>query len=129
MSNKTTAIYDFIVSNDLDIFAVTESWMKGKGNDKVERIYEHEILPKTHHMINMPRPDGRKGGGIAVFHRKELRIEVLESSGTSSKQFKYSVCLVKIFFIKLWDLVSFCVSCHNLSCKVVGSCVIMYVLS
>ena len=96
MSNKTTAIYDFIVSNDLDIFAVTESWMKGKGNDKVERIYEHEILPKTHHMINMPRPDGRKGGGIAVFHRKELRIEVLESSGTSSKQFEYAVCLVKI---------------------------------
>ena len=95
IANKTTAIYDLIVSKKLDVLAVSESWLKAKDNNKPERIYHHELLPVTHHMLHMPRPDGR-GGGIAIIYNKSIKIKVHSHTGQCYKQFEYIVCTLII---------------------------------
>ena len=82
--NKTTAIYDLIVSNNLDVLAVAESWLKSKDNTKPDRVYYHELLPVSHQMIHMPRPNGR-GGGIAIIHHKSIKIKVHAYTGQKFK--------------------------------------------
>ena len=92
ISNKTTAIYDLIHSENIDLLTVTESWLKADGDTKVEKVFEHEMLPKTHHMIHIPRPDNKRGGGIVVMHKKCIKVEVSSYSGCPFKQFEYAVC-------------------------------------
>ena len=101
--NKTAAIHDFIISKNLDVLAVTESWLKSDGDAKLERIFEHELLPQSHHMIHVPRPSERKGGGIAILHRKSIKINITSLSGSPFKQFEYAVCTLNLqkTFVKL----------------------------
>ena len=47
-------------------------------------------------MIYIPRPDGRKGGGIAILFKKSLTVKVIDFSKTKSCQFEYLVCSVCI---------------------------------
>ena len=96
VNNKTIAIHDFIMSENLDVLAVTESWLKSESDAQLERIFEHELMPKTHHMIHVPRPDERKGGGIAVFHRKSIKVNITKMSGSTYKEFEYAVCSVNL---------------------------------
>ena len=93
--NKTAAIKDLIVSNHLDILAISESWLRAKDDSKPERIYHHELLPKSHHMIHMSRPTGR-GGGIAIIHNKSIKVKVHAYTGQTFKQFEYFVCTLDI---------------------------------
>ena len=80
LNNKFTAVYDFIEENDLDLLAVAESWVKGKENNKSQRIYRHEMFPVTHEMVYTPRPGERKGGGIAIIYKKSFKLNIVEFS-------------------------------------------------
>ena len=96
ISNKTTAIHDFITSNQVDVLAISESWMRGKENNKPEKIQHHEILPKSHHMIILPRPDGARGGGLAILYKKCFGVKILDYSKKKSDQFEYLVLSVAV---------------------------------
>ena len=96
INNKTTAIYDFIETNKIDLLAVTESWMKTKEEGSVEYIFEHEMLPKSHQMVLVPRSNAKRGGGIAVIYKKEIKLKVMQFTGKLYKQFEYAVCSVNI---------------------------------
>ena len=90
---------ELVVNNKLDIFAMSESWLKAnnnKDNTKPERIHHHEILPTSHHLIHMPRPTGGRGGGIAVIHDKSIKVKVHAYSGQGFNQFEYFVCNLNI---------------------------------
>ena len=96
VNNKTTAIHDLIVSKNLDLLAVTESWLKAAEGANIERVFEHELMPKSHQMIHVPRPGERRGGGIAIIHNKSIKVNITRSSNSSFKQFEYAVCSVEI---------------------------------
>ncbi len=68
--NKTTAIHDFIVDQDLDLLALTETWLKGDSRDNV---IIQEILPPGYKIIQQARAG--RGGGIAVIHRDSIDIK------------------------------------------------------
>ena len=102
LSNKATAVYDFLISNDLDLFAVAESWLQANANEP-QRMNQHESLPPNYQMIFIPRPDGRRGGGIAVIFKMSIIVKVLDFSKTKACQFEYLVCSINVnkFSLKL----------------------------
>ena len=78
--NKTTAICDFIIDHDIDLLALTETWLKGDSRDQV---ILQEILPPGCNMVQQARSD--RGGGIAVIHREDIKIKC--TSITNNGQF------------------------------------------
>ena len=102
--NKTTSIFDFLESNALDIFAVAESWLQSDGNEP-QRLSQHEMMPPSYNLIFVPRPDGRKGGGISIIFKKSIQVNIVDFSKSSS-QFEFLVCAINIhkFVFKLMVL-------------------------
>ena len=58
---KRSAINDFIISNDIDIFCATESWFKESGDEPKLR----DLSPDGYTPFSFPRPTSTCGGGIA----------------------------------------------------------------
>ena len=77
--NKTHVLCDYIVDNDLDVFAITESWLSDDSN-KHKKTIGHLTLP-GYDLFHVPRPN-RRGGGVAVIHKQTI-------ARSTSSQFKY----------------------------------------
>ena len=71
--NKITATIDFIIDHNIDVFAITESWLKGDSKDQLVVSDILSTLPDyefcTHHR------KGKGGGGLAFIVRKSLHIK------------------------------------------------------
>ena len=93
--NKTTTITECITDHNIDILAITETWLK-KNSDKPIIA---AMTPSGYSFVNAPRASGR-GGGVGVIHRDELSCKQLprsnnvtfemictQFSGTTSKTF------------------------------------------
>ena len=65
----------FINDLDLDVCAVTETWLKE--GDEMGRPEGYEILSSPH--------PNQLGGGIAIIHKEDLKI-------TKSHEYKFGTC-------------------------------------
>ena len=63
VKNKALSICDLIVSNRVDIMAITETWL---GSD-VDNIVMSELVPNGYDIYHVPRKT-RKGGGVALIY-------------------------------------------------------------
>ena len=98
LANKTTAIKDFLLSNDPDLMAIAESWLQSDQDEsKPQYINQHEMLPADYQMIYVPRPERKRGGGIAVIFRNSVNVKVVSFSKLKTSQFEYIVCSVTIY--------------------------------
>ena len=70
VKNKTTAIVDYVIENDLDVVAITETWL---GDDEVDKVPIGNLCPKGYKLVHEPRPCGR-GGGVGILHKDTLSI-------------------------------------------------------
>ena len=70
--NKTLAINEFVTDHDVDILAITETWLK-KNSDKPIIA---ELTPSGYTFINVPRAAGRSGS-VGVIHRNNLPCKML----------------------------------------------------
>jgi hypothetical protein len=76
--NKCTAFREYIADNNLDVVAVTETWLSD--NDQVTL---GNICPPGYKVISKPRCNG-KGGGVAIIYNSMLRVkEVTQKRHTS----------------------------------------------
>ena len=91
MMNKTTHVCELIISERLDVLAVTESWEKGDRRDEHTKASIKVTLP-GYEIYSIPRI-GRKGGGICIIYRKELEIKV-DAKLDSYKSFEYADILL-----------------------------------
>ena len=73
--NKTTTITECITDHNIDILAITETWLK-KNSDKPIIA---AMTPSGYSFVNAPRASGR-GGGVGVIHRDELSCKQLSPS-------------------------------------------------
>ena len=73
--NKTTTITECITDHNIDILAITETWLK-KNSDKPIIA---AMTPSGYSFVNAPRASGR-GGGVGVIHRDELSCKQLPPS-------------------------------------------------
>ena len=73
MMNKPTEVCDLILSEQFDILAITEAWLKGDARDG-PTLAE---IPNTLHdyrLLKLPRK-GKRGGGLCVILRNEYTIK------------------------------------------------------
>ena len=90
IKNKITSLCDLVISEHLDILALTETWLTGNDSfviaDLTNTLQDHVIyhLPRTN-----------RGGGVAVIVHKGLIIKQMESGVFQSfKHLDLSVTLV-----------------------------------
>ena len=63
--NKTEFLRDMIIENKMDIFGLTETWLK-----QDEKHIIGEIVPDGYSYNSVPRADGSAGGLLLVFKSK-----------------------------------------------------------
>ena len=79
VKNKASTVKDFVVYKNIDLLALTESWLR-PGNTDTNVIIE--LCPTGYHLLHIPR-QSRTGGGVALLYRKVFRI-TKQSTGTKS---------------------------------------------
>ena len=67
-NNKTALMKQFINDLDLDIGAITETWLK-----EVDEIGKAALKPGGYEILSSPSPI-RLGGGIAVIYKEDLKV-------------------------------------------------------
>ena len=82
---KSTLLCDIIISEKLDILAITETWLNGSDLDSHCLTDIRNTLP-NYNFLHLPRKD-RKGGGIAVVIRDGFK--VTENNQLSINSFEY----------------------------------------
>ncbi len=66
---KPDVITDHILSNKLDILAITETWLTAEHGDEVIL----NLCPAGYATVQTPRMDGSRGGGIGLLYRVLIR--------------------------------------------------------
>lgn len=93
IKTKALSISDYVVSNKVDIFAMTETWLGSTFDD----VIKQELIPTSYDFLHLNR-ENRRGGGIALLFRKEIDIKYLPNKDLEIDQFEYmdfSLCLDK----------------------------------
>ena len=70
VGNKSTALCHFIIDNDLDVLALTETWLSGDSSDGPTLS---NLLPPGYQILHEPR--GSRGGGTAVIHKRSILVK------------------------------------------------------
>ena len=68
--NKTTFLFDFIIDQSMDLFALTETWLSGTEKDNA---ILSALLPKGYNIKHNPR--GSRGGGTALIYKSSLCVK------------------------------------------------------
>ncbi len=93
VKNKSIALNDFILSHELDIMAITETWL----GTSYDSVCLQELLPSGYKAQHVPRSsaDERRGGGIAIIFKDHLSI-LLKSSTRDKKytNFEHMECIL-----------------------------------
>ena len=84
LKNKTFGLHDYIVSNHLDILAVTETWLFPE--DQQNLIYLTELLPHNYKICHIPRSNGQHAGGVAIVYRDSFLLDTVNSSNVADNQ-------------------------------------------
>jgi len=71
LRNKTSDFVDYVCSTNVDIFAITETWLNV--NDDTTRC---AACPEGYYLADHPRSTGR-GGGTALLYRDSLAENVI----------------------------------------------------
>ena len=65
MKNKTTSLFDFIVSQNLNVLALTETWLCCGDNG-----FLNELFPPGYDIRHVDRE--RRGGCVALIYNKKI---------------------------------------------------------
>ena len=71
--HKTSAILDLVHEYQLDLFAITETWLCANGDE----VLINELTPPNFNFIHMPR--GSRGGGVGFLSKKTLCFNAISS--------------------------------------------------
>ena len=66
---KPDVITDHILSNKLDIYAITETWLTPKNGDEVML----NLCSTGYAAVQTTRMDGSRGGGVGLLYRILIR--------------------------------------------------------
>ena len=79
--NKWETIYEYLRGLDLDLYIIVETWCDP--NNRKHQATISKITDKTYSVKHAPRV-GRSGGGILVFHKKNLNIKKMKPPNTNT---------------------------------------------
>ena len=95
--NKTSSAIDHVVHNDLDIVALTETWLKDNGEDQ-KTI--GDLQPSGYLLRHQPR-HGKKGGGVGLLYKSTLSMEVLKPFKATSFENYHAAFRVNGVYIRV----------------------------
>ena len=72
VNNKEQQLKDYVVDNDSDLIALTETWLKP--DDELNRITVGDLCPKGYKFTHQPRTVQR-GGGVGLLYKDTLDIK------------------------------------------------------
>ena len=75
---KTSAVIDIVNDLQLDMFAITETWLQQNGDG----VLLSELTPHNFHFLHMPRAS--RGGGVGLLFRQSLNFGKISTSLYSS---------------------------------------------
>jgi Reverse transcriptase (RNA-dependent DNA polymerase)/Endonuclease-reverse transcriptase len=73
---KSALIHDQIEVNDLDLLILTETWIDAKAPAAIKK----DIAPEGYSVLHVHRMGKKRGGGIALIHRSNLKVVPLAQS-------------------------------------------------
>ena len=82
VKSKTAWLREYISSTDMDIFALTETWLTEKDTAAKLEIYSTE----SHSFIQQDR-NGRRGGGTGLLFKKAIDVKKIAAGEKSSFEF------------------------------------------
>ena len=89
LNNKTTSLFDFIVSQNFDILALTETWLCCDDN-----VVLNKLLPSGYDIRHVDRE--RRGGGVALIYIY-INISFRNIVPTNEMaQFELLDCIIKV---------------------------------
>ena len=65
VKNKALSVADMVISRDIDILALPETWLGSAIDDHVI----HELVPRGYEFHAVSRSGGKRGGDVAVLHK------------------------------------------------------------
>ena len=89
VKSKSFVIKDFVVDNDIDILAITETWLQANFS---AQITVNEICPTGFFLHHLPRT-GSRGGGVALLYKKRFKLKKLSPDATFNS-FEFTDCLI-----------------------------------
>ncbi|XP_068749335.1 uncharacterized protein [Montipora capricornis] len=88
--NKTLSLKDLTVDRNIDVFAVTETWLA----KETDEFIIHDLCPTGYEFYNVPRVSS-VGGGIGVMHKTVVCLEKHPGIVTSFQSFEFMDVLLK----------------------------------
>ena len=79
--NKTQDLQVEIATNNYDLCALRETWIK-----EDDTLTSHRICPPGYNVTSVPRTD-HMGGGIAIVHKTGLSVTLINLDTTSSMEY------------------------------------------
>lgn len=65
INKKELILKDYVIENDIDIFAVTETWLRDDDTFSIA-----EVCPTGYHFYHVPLKNSRGGGGWSAIKEK-----------------------------------------------------------
>lgn len=88
VKNKALSICDYITSNNIDIMALTETWL---GTD-TDNIALADLVPDGFDIYSVPRQN-RRGGGVALVYKTGLKVNMIKSQEVFTS-FEHLECII-----------------------------------
>lgn len=88
MRNKILSVKDYTVDHDIDIFALTETWLEPADSD---RLLIEELTPSGYRFLHNPRSIGR-GGGVGMLFKNSLRVKQEETIAMDYFEYMQIIC-------------------------------------
>ena len=73
--NKTDEFLHHNIESNYDVCFVTETWLQD--DNPIDKPITEALQTNSHSFINCPRSATTRGGGLGVFYKKSLKVEVL----------------------------------------------------
>ena len=87
VKNKSFVIKDFVVDKNIDVLAVTETWLQAHISDQ---LTVNDICPTGFAFHHLPRKHSR-GGGVALLYKNRFKLKKL-SPNISLESFEFTDC-------------------------------------
>ena len=102
IGNKAPQVQLEIGAQGIDICAITQTWLRPS---EEEAILLQQITPPGYNIVSYPRSNGKTGGGLAVVHKKDIKLQnhcimkYLKTMEYSQFQIKFRSEILSLFVI------------------------------
>ena len=100
--SKTLDFQEYVVSKDIDVCAVTETWLK-----EDEIFDKKRIAPIGYSVILHPRRDKRVGGGIAMVYKDNIKVRSVLNGSCGTMEYALFSFMVRESLINLFVIYRF----------------------